>query len=401
MALIMKPSKSHDILKKIHSQLQDFENRDRTCDSIKNISSILNEYGNFEAFFDDLKLSGSEKTNAFRRVIQEFRVATSVDHEQHDRFMNELLAFTRHDIGAANIPDQHEFYISLALQYKQENPRTVSGSPPALWDDQGNLIRSPSIYSKFLKLSIQHQAEYFFENNRSAWIKACSSLGCMGDDDRKIISAVLAVHMAKQHLDTMDERRLALRPFYHPKNELIEYMNSISIINNLDSETSETLMAKVKNFVDIAEKENEIDLAGNLIRNHILTVYQRRNYAPEHRTSTSIYTYMLDAYAGFGFDIHELRNEIFAKSVTSTRSLIDILIDNLNHAKDGCSDEANGANVIAGAFFEKLGNQTLLESDIDQDRLLQVYLYTKSSEIKEKLMETDRVVEVLAIDLGL
>ena len=315
--------------------------------------------------------------------------------------MSELKDYARHDIDVSGVSSPHDFYLSLALQYKQENPRVVTGIPPALWDEQGNLIKSPSIYSKFLRPSIQHQAEHFFNNNHPAWIKACSSLALMGNEDRKVISSLLLTHMAHQHITHMDERRLALRPFYHPKNELIEFMGSMSLLNAMATDTTESLRTKVTNFIGIAKKENAVALAGELIKEHILSVYQRRNYAPEHRTSTGVYVFLLESYEALGFDIIKLRDNVFGKSVTPTRSMVDILIDNLNPAKDGFSDEARGSSVIAGAFFEKLGNQTLLESDIDQDRLLQVYLYTKSSEIKEKLMETDRVVEVLAIDLGL
>lgn len=398
----MKQSKANEILKRIYSQLLDLKTKDHTPDAIKNISSILDEYGSLGKFFGDLYLSdGNEKFDGYRRVIQEFKVATSVDHEQHDRFMSELKDYARHDIDVSGVSSPHDFYLSLALQYKQENPRVVTGIPPALWDEQGNLIKSPSIYSKFLRPSIQHQAEHFFNNNHPAWIKACSSLALMGNEDRKVISSLLLTHMAHQHITHMDERRLALRPFYHPKNELIEFMGSMSLLNAMATDTTESLRTKVTNFIGIAKKENAVALAGELIKEHILSVYQRRNYAPEHRTSTGVYVFLLESYEALGFDIIKLRDNVFGKSVTPTRSMVDILIDNLNPAKDGFSDEARGSSVIAGAFFEKLGNQTLLESDIDQDRLLQVYLYTKSSEIKEKLMETDRVVEVLAIDLGL
>lgn len=397
----MTPTEARNIWTRIEAFQRDFDFKNRAVKAIDMVSTILDDPNGFEGFFRGLGLKGDEdKRDAYYKTRRLFEEATSVDHGEHDRFMNVLLDFSRHDVEVERIP-AHEFYHVLANGYTPSTPQTLtSGSPPTLWDEEGNLIRNASIYSKFQKTNIEYQASKLFYKNPPAWVKLCSTLATMQVDDRKVVSELLSGVLAYYHVSALDERRQALRPFVDAKTDLKRVMGSMDLRNTMLLQTSVTLKLRIENFIAVARLENEIDLAGNLIKDNIQTIYDRNPGAREHRTSTDIYVTLLNGYASLGFNLDELKDTIFRNDVSSDRTALDVMIDHLNPSQDG-ADDADSKSVIAGAFFERLGKDELLKTEVDQDRLLKAYTYTKLNPLRERLMGTDKVVDLLEIDLGL
>lgn len=397
----MTPTEARNIWARIEAFQRDFDFKNRKVKAIDMVSTILDDPNGFEGFFSGLGLKGkADKMDAYYKTWRLFEEATSVDHGEHDRFMNVLRDFSRHDVEVEQIP-AHEFYHVLANGYTPSSPQTLtSGSPPTLWDEEGNLIRNASIYSKFQKINIQHQASRFFHKSPSSWVKACSTLTTMQVNDRKVVSELLNGVLAYYHVTALDERRQALRPFVDAKTDLKKVMDSMDLRNTMLLESSENLKARIENFIAVARLEDEIDLAADLIKDNIQTIYDRNPSAREHRTSTDVYVTLLDAYASLGFNLEELKDTIFRNDVTPDRTALEVMIDHLNPSLDG-ADDADSRSVIAGAFFERLGKDELLKTEVDQDRLLKAYTYTKLNPLRERLMGTDKVVDLLEIDLGL
>lgn len=376
--------------------------QNRALKAIDAISGILDDYGSLGGFFTALNLrSSKQKNEAYRFVALSFEQATSVDHGEHDRFMGELRGLKRNALKNIQAQGRHEFYAYLTERYKADNPRTVTGTPAPLWDETGALIRDPSVFAEFQKENIRHQAERFFDRNHPAWINACASFETMDEGDRNEISRLFLQIHAYMHVTAMDERRLALRPFIDVKAELAETMDTMDLRNSMAMATPDTLKSRIVNFIEIAKHEGEIDLAKSMIKEHLIITFQRNPSAAQHRSSTEVYLCLLDAYAGLGGDLQALKQEIFHSDQAPELSPLEIMIDHLNPAQEGQMAAATGSNVIAGAFFEMLGKADLLEADLSPERLLKAYAYTKSNMLRDRIMNTEAVDELLAMDLGL
>ncbi|WP_410951744.1 hypothetical protein [Pseudomonas sp. S1(2024)] len=376
--------------------------QNRALKAIVAISTILDDYGSLGGFFTALNLrSNKQKKEAYRYVALSFEQATSVDHGEHNRFMGELRGLKRNALENIKSQPRHEFYAYLTDRYKTDNPRTVSGTPAALWDETGALIRDPSIFAEFQKENIRHQAERFFNRNPPAWMNACSSLETMDEGDRKEISRLFLQIQAYKHVPANDERRLALRPYIDVKAELAETMETMDLRNTMNRASQDELKSRIVNFIEIAKHEGEVDLAKDLIKENLLITFKRNPGAAQHRSSTEVYMSLLDAYEGIGGDLQPLKHEIFHSDHNPELSPLEVMIDQLNPSQEGQLAEATGSNVIAGAFFEKLGKADLLEADLNPERLLKAYAYNKSNMLRDRIMDTEVVDELLAMDLGL
>ncbi|MDT8924649.1 hypothetical protein RBE51_17720 [Pseudomonas taiwanensis] len=389
-------------LQKIKDTHEEVYVANRALEAITAISAILDDYGSLGGFFTTLNLrSSKQKNEAYRFVALSFEQATSVDHGEHNRFMGELRGLKSNALKNIQAQERHEFYAYLTDRYKTENPRTVSGTPAALWDETGTLIRDPSIFAEFQKENIHHQAGHFFNRNPSAWINACASFQSMDEADRKEISRLFLQIQAYKHVPANDDRRLALRPYIDVKAELAETMETMDLRNTMNRASQDELKSRIVNFIEIAKHEGEVDLAKDLIKENLLITFKRNPGAAQHRSSTEVYMSLLDAYEGIGGDLQPLKHEIFHSDHNPELSPLEVMIDQLNPSQEGQLAEATGSNVIAGAFFEKLGKADLLEADLNPERLLKAYAYTKSNMLRDRIMDTEVVDELLAMDLGL